>query len=176
MLTLMVQTLNDLTEAGADAKKVVQHEDKIRYPHKAPGVYLQPGVCACRVCVWVCGWVCTRAHTHVHDICLTAHFCSIWETPVRQHSSCWVRLHQRILCGCKYPAFSLEIATTLRYSVLPLIAHTPCLYVGLPFFQCLYCCWGTLEEHTDRVLDTHPREENSSCGAPLPLVWEQHSE
>ena len=61
VLTLMVQTLNDLTEAGADAKKVVQHEDKIRYPHKAPGVYLQPDVCACRVCV--CGCVCAHTRT-----------------------------------------------------------------------------------------------------------------
>lgn len=62
VLTLMVQTLNELTEAGADAKKVVQHKDKIRYLHKAPGVYLQPDVCTCRVCVCVC------AHTHT---CMT---------------------------------------------------------------------------------------------------------
>ena len=37
---LVVQILGDLTEERADAKRVMQHENKMRYPHKGPGVLI----------------------------------------------------------------------------------------------------------------------------------------
>ena len=58
----MVQILNDLTEEGADDKRVTQHEDRIRYRDRAPGGQLEP---AYTVCVWRGVKWCICVHVHV---------------------------------------------------------------------------------------------------------------
>ena len=142
-----MQILSDLTEEGADAKKVMQHEDKIRYPHKGPGVLVSATmsisvcvcvcVCACVcvcmcVCVCVCVFVCVCVHMHVFRDIRTCVVALLSNSSRHKHHR---GMYMHIFCICLASCLRSIWEALVRQQFSSWVSRCQCLRSGC---ECLH--------------------------------------